>query len=163
MKKIRVLFVCLGNICRSPAAEGAFTSLVREMGFENHFHIDSSGTGDYHVGELPNANTRKIAGERGIELTHRARQFHPMDFDSFDYILAMDNNNYRDVLSLAKNKDHKNKVFKYRYFDPDHDDEPDVPDPYFGGIDGFRNVQQIVERTARGFLDHLQKNHGELG
>lgn len=159
MEKIKVLFVCLGNICRSPAAEGAFTSLVRDSGLEEYFIIDSSGTGNYHIGELPHSTTRKIAGERGIELTHRARQFHPLDFEEFDYILAMDSNNYMDVLSLARTPEHKNRVFKYRYFDPGHDGEPDVPDPYFGGIDGFKNVQNIVERTAKGFLDHLKKNH----
>ena len=159
MKKISVLFVCLGNICRSPAAEGSFTSLVSQLGHLDKFHIDSSGTGDYHIGELPHATTRKVALENGIELIHRARQFHPDDFETFDFILTMDDNNHRDVLAMAKKPEHKQKVFKFRHFDPEHDGAPDVPDPYFGGLDGFKNVQKIVERTARGFWEHINKIH----
>jgi len=153
-KKIRVLFVCLGNICRSPAAEGALKNLVAQKNLQHLFHIDSCGTAAYHIGELPNANTRKIAKGKGITLDHRARQFEKADFDNFDYILAMDQSNYNDVLALATSQEHKQKVFKFRHFDQQHQNM-DVPDPYFGGLDGFVEVQEIVERTSQGFLQHI--------
>lgn len=158
-QKIKVLFVCLGNICRSPAAEGAFTHLIKTKNLSEKFHIDSSGTGNYHIGDLPHINTRKIAQEKGIELTHRARQFSSADFNDFDYILAMDQTNYNDILSMAKTEEDKKKVYKFRYFEKNVPGEPDVPDPYFGGIDGFKNVQNIVYRAAQGFLEHVREVH----
>lgn len=156
-RKISVLFVCLGNICRSPAAEGAFTHLVKTLGKKELFHIDSSGTGDYHIGDLPHATTRKIASEHGIDLVHRARQFNPADFERFDFILVMDDSNYANVIAQARTAADREKVFKFRHFDPDVENAPDVPDPYFGGIDGFKQVQEIVSRTARGFYNHLNE------
>ena len=157
--KIKVLFVCMGNICRSPAAEGAFKNLVQKKGLEDLFEIDSAGTADYHVGELAHDTTRLVARERGIILTHHCRQFEVSDFRKFDYILAMDNSNYRNIISLAKDESQKQKVMKFRKFDSSVRGEPDVPDPYYGSVAGFEHVQDIVERSSLGFLDWILQNH----
>jgi protein-tyrosine phosphatase len=154
-KKIGVLFVCLGNICRSPAAEGAFTHIVKERNLQDKFIIDSCGTGGWHCGELPHETTRKVAKSRGIELTHKARQFRKEDLKNFDFILAMDSSNYQDILLLTSNDSLKKKVFKFRKFDPEANGEPDVPDPFYSGRADFENVQEIVSRTSLGFLDFL--------
>ena len=157
--KIKILFVCLGNICRSPAAEGAFIKAINDAGLSRHFFIDSSGTGNYHIGNLPHATTRSVAKQRGIELNHLARQFSVSDFKDFDYIMAMDSSNYHDILMHARSDDDRSRVFLFREFDPEVEGSPDVPDPYFGGKDGFLTVQQIAERTATGLLEFLQKQH----
>ncbi len=157
--KIKVLFVCLGNICRSPAAEGAFKHLVQKKGLEDLFEIDSAGTADYHVGELPHETTRLVARERGITLTHHCRQFESSDFKKFDYILAMDNSNYRNIISMARDESQKQKVMKFRKFDSTVKGEPDVPDPYYDEVSGFEHVQDIVERSSLGFLDWILQNH----
>jgi len=157
--KIKVLFVCLGNICRSPAAEGAFKKAIKDAGLENRFEIDSSGTGNYHIGDLPHTITRSVAKERGIVLDHHARQFKGADFGKFDYIMAMDSTNYHDILMHAVSDEDRSRVFLFREFDPEVDGSPDVPDPYFGGQDGFYKVQDIVERTAGGFLQYLREQH----
>ncbi len=161
-KKIGVLFVCLGNICRSPAAEGAFKHLVTEKDLKEFFHIDSCGTAGYHIGEMPHELTQKVAKERGIILTHRARQFTREDFEKFDYILAMDQSNYNHLLSMAKKEEHKQKVHKFRKFDHTVSGQPDVPDPYYGGIAGFEHVQDIVMRCSVGLLDYLMEKHSYL-
>lgn len=152
---IRVLFVCMGNICRSPAAEGAFKALIEKKELDDLFFIDSAGTENYHVGELPNETTRLVAKERGIILTHKCRQLAPSDFDKFDYILVMDEINLRAALRLVKTEEHKKKLIKFRRFDKQVKGEPDVPDPYYGGIAGFEHVQDIVERCSEGFLDWI--------
>lgn len=160
IKKIGVLFVCLGNICRSPAAEGAFLDLVEKNELSEFFHIDSCGTGNYHIGELPHETTRLVAASRGITLTHKCRQFTSKDFDRFDYILVMDKNNLFNVLRLTENPEHHQKVIKFRKFDPHIKGEPpDVPDPYSNPISSFEYVQDIVERCSASLLDHLQKKH----
>jgi protein-tyrosine phosphatase len=105
IKKVRVLFVCLGNICRSPAAEGAFLDLVEKSELMEFFHIDSCGTGNYHIGELPHETTILVAESRGITLTHKCRQFIAKDFDRFDYILVMDKNNYFNVRHAAQERE----------------------------------------------------------
>lgn len=160
-EKIKVLFVCLGNICRSPAAEGTFRHLVQEKGLSSEFVIDSAGTGAYHIGESPNSNMQKAAARHGITLDHKARQFQVEDFDRFDWIYPMDESNYRDVLSLARNDQDRKKVVKFRTFDPDAKlggSVPDVPDPYSGGMDGFHHVQKIMMRTGGHLLSQLKKN-----
>lgn len=158
-EKVKVLFVCLGNICRSPAAEGAFTNLVQKKGFDELFVIDSAGTAGYHIGELPHETTRKVARERGIILSHFCRQFEYDDFINFDYILAMDNSNYQNIIAMARDESQKQKVMKFRKFDSSVRGEPDVPDPYYGGVAGFEHVQDIVERSSEGFLEWILQNH----
>jgi protein-tyrosine phosphatase len=154
---LRVLFVCHGNICRSPAAEGAFKHLIRERGLQSRFIVDSAGTSSFHVGERPHPDTRRAAREMGIELDSLARQFRVEDFDRFDWIFAMDHNNLSDLLSMARNDADRKKVMLFRTFDPQRESDPvpDVPDPYYGGYSGFREVQQIVMRTAEKLLDFL--------
>ena len=156
--KIRVLFVCLGNICRSPAAEGNFFHLVKSRGLTEKFQIDSAGTSAYHVGDGANGNARKAAARHGVKLTSISRQFVSQDFEDFDCILAMDRQNYRDILSLARDETDREKVIMFRKFDPEHTSSgaiPDVPDPYYGGMDGFDNVQDMMMRTSEVLLDWL--------
>lgn len=150
----RVLFVCLGNICRSPAAEGVFRHLVAEAGLSDGFVIDSAGTGAWHMGEPADERMQAAAHQRGVRLTSRARQVGRSDFDDFDWILAMDDSNLSHLRRLARPTDHE-RIRKFRDFDPD-DAGADVPDPYYGGPEGFDDVLDIVERTARALLDHLR-------
>lgn len=155
-QKIAVLFVCLGNICRSPAAEGTFQHRVDKKGFSHLFQIDSAGTGAYHVGESPHLEIRKAAQKFGIQLVHNARQFVSTDFRKFDCILAMDRSNQRDILRLAQTDADRAKVLLFRRFDPESPDgqnPPDVPDPYYEG--GFDGVQEIMMRTTEVLLDWL--------
>ena len=160
-KPVRVLFVCHGNICRSPAAEGTFKHIVKEKGLSHLFEIDSAGTASYHIGEPPHTTTANVAGKRGINLEHRARQFKRKDFEEFDYILTMDQINHEDILRQSNGND-LSKVLKFRTFDPDakdHPQPPDVPDPYYGGKGGFEGVQDIMDRTAEGLLNWILENH----
>ncbi len=149
MKK--VLFVCLGNICRSPLAEGLAIKISAELGISDQVTFDSCGTGNYHIGELPDERTRKNAKQNGLELTSQARQFDKKDFREFDYILAMDSAN----LSNIKKIDMTNQFDKIMGLMRDYDLEfkgQDVPDPYFGGEQGFQEVYNIIERSVRQFL-----------
>jgi len=156
--EIKVLFVCLGNICRSPLAEGLFRQKVVERGLDHYFRIDSSGTGDYHIGELPDPRTRANAEANGLNLTSRARQFTARDYDHFDYIIPMDSTNRSNVLSLDREGLNGEKVVLMRRFDPE-DVDADVPDPYFGGERGFQDVFDILDRSTTQFLDWLTERH----
>jgi len=164
-KKIRILFVCHGNICRSPAAQGTLEKIIKDKGLEDKIEVDSAGTSSYHVGEKPHPFTRKAAEEYGIHINHIARQFSSEDFEHFDYIFAMDHYNYEDILKLAKNPEHKKKVHLFRKFDPtikNTNSIPDVPDPYYGGYNGFQEVQKIILRTAENLLNSLIQNEVKL-
>ncbi|AOP36218.1 protein tyrosine phosphatase [Leptospira tipperaryensis] len=152
---IRVLFVCLGNICRSPAAEGAFLDLVQKKNLESSFFVDSCGTSRFHLGELPDPRARQAARKRGIELTHRARQFRKEDFKEFDHILAMDKSNQKDVLYLASTDEERKKVQLFRFFQKDSKKDSEVPDPFYGTLKDFDEVQNIVSETAEDFLEFL--------
>lgn len=160
-EKIHVVFVCLGNICRSPVAEGTFHHLVEKKGLESHFQIDSAGTSAWHIGQSANKRSIKVAQRHGIKLTSLARQFTPQDFNKFDYIIAMDRSNYQDIIRLSQTKKDKTKVEMMRKWDnlPYEDFPGDVPDPYYGGNEGFENVQNILINCCSGFLDHLIKTH----
>jgi protein-tyrosine phosphatase len=150
----RVLFVCLGNICRSPTAEGVMRALVREEGLEDEIVIDSAGTGDWHAGDPPDRRATAAAASRGVVLEGRARQIKPADFEDFDLLLAMDTSNYEDLLALAPDGAAE-KVRLLRSYDPTAT-ELDVPDPYYGGAQGFEDVLDMVERASRGLLDELR-------
>jgi protein-tyrosine phosphatase len=150
----RVLFVCLGNICRSPAAEGVFRHLVAEAGLTPRFVVDSAGTGAWHVGEPADARMRDAAGRRGVRLSSLARQVVASDFEEFDWILAMDDANVAHLRRLA-HPAHHHKIRKFREFDPVAPGA-DVPDPYYGDHDDFAEVVDIVTRTSRAFLTHLR-------
>jgi protein-tyrosine phosphatase len=149
----RVLFVCLGNICRSPAAEAVFASLVSDAGMQRRFAIDSAGTGRWHVGDPADARMRDAAQRRGIAITSIARQVVPADFEAFDLILAMDATNLAALRRLAPAA-HRSKIRLFRELDPDAAGA-DVPDPYYGGPEGFDDVLDIVTRTGRAWLTEL--------
>ena len=152
---IRIQFVCLGNICRSPLAEAVFRDHVEQAGLAAHFEIASSGTGDWHVGDTADRRMRATAGEHGVSLDdHRASQFSEDDLNAYDHIFVMDKDNLHDVLYLDEEDRHNGKVRLFREFDPEPGDFQ-VPDPYYGGADGFENVYQIVHRTAAELMDRL--------
>ncbi|HAC14598.1 MAG TPA: protein tyrosine phosphatase [Bacteroidetes bacterium] len=150
----KIIFVCLGNICRSPTAEGVFQHLIIRAGLGSFFEIDSAGTGAYHVGEPANSISRATAEERGVKLLSRARKFEVMDLEYYDLIVAMDYSNHENIVHLTNNEDLKEKVILMRDFDPDPDDGQ-VPDPYFGGKDGFDQVYDIIERSCRKLIEEL--------
>jgi len=155
--KIKVLFVCLGNIYRSPLAEGIFRYHVQKRGLAEQFEIDSCGTAAYHIGEHPDVRSVSNAAKNGIDYDHLGRQFVPEDFMRFDYILPMDDSNYEDIMMLSPVSP-KAEVFKLRYFD-DEAPSADVPDPYYGGEKGFQEVFDILKRSTSKFLEELIEKH----
>lgn len=159
-ERIGVLFVCLGNICRSPLAKSVFRQVVREAGMENRFVIDSAGTSAYHIGEGPDARTVATARERGVEVDHVARQIHQTDFERFDYILVMDRENLRNVARLRDRVAPDAEVSLLRAWDPEGGAHAEVPDPWFGAEDGFAEVHDIVERSCRALFEHIRTQHG---
>lgn len=155
---VRVLFVCMGNICRSPTAEGVFRKLLADEGLEAGFEVDSAGTHDYHIGEPVDERTLDAAAARGIDLSYRSgRQARAADFDDFDYVIAMDRQNLRHLQRLAGAKA-DGRLHLMMDFAPDLGIR-DVPDPYFGGADGFERVLDLVRAAARGLLDSIQRRH----
>ncbi|MEQ1856451.1 MAG: low molecular weight protein-tyrosine-phosphatase [Longimicrobiales bacterium] len=154
--RTRVLFVCLGNICRSPLAEGIFLHLVREAGLAHRFEVASAGTGDWHVGERPDPRSTAVARRHGVELPSRARQVTPDDLESFDHVLAMDRENLGDLLRLAPRGATAN-VRLLRAHDPVRGGagDDDVPDPYYGGPSGFDLVYEMVHRSCAALLAEL--------
>jgi len=157
---VNVLFVCLGNICRSPLAEGIFLDLIEKRGLQAIISCDSSGTGSYHIGELPDKRTRKNAELNGIKLTHHARKFVVQDFYEFDFIIPMDESNLKNINSL-KPHDSKAEIFLMREFDTKEKNK-NVPDPYYGNAEEFEEVFQILNRCCTNFLrfinDQILKN-----
>ena len=151
----KILFVCLGNICRSPLAEGLFRVLVKNNHQEFDFFCDSAGTASYHIGSLPDHRSRQVAINHGFELTHKARQFTVEDFDHFDLILAMDPHNMKDIISLSRNKTDQNKVKLMRDFDTKIKDNKTVHDPYYDTIKEFEEVYQVLERCCEELLKKL--------
>lgn len=154
MKPQKILFVCLGNICRSPLAEASFWHHVTKQGLEHLFYVESAGTANYHVGQTPDSRTIRNAKKHGIDIQHLGQQFVVADFDRFDHILVMDNSNLRNVLSLASEQYQKEKVCLLRRFDSENY-ESDVPDPWYGDEVDFENVFHIIHRCTENFLNHL--------
>lgn len=156
MGKITVLLVCMGNICRSPTAEGVLAHLVKQRGLEKRFVIDSAGTHAFHIGSAPDMRSQKAARDRGVELKHlRARQVTEADFDKFDYILVMDNDNYHNLREVCPPEQwHKVQLFLDYAPDAGH---REVPDPYYGGSYGFERVLDLVESASEGFLNALEQ------
>lgn len=156
---IKVLFVCLGNICRSPLAEGVFNHLINEKGLAHKFGCDSCGTSNYHIGEQPDPRTSSNAKKNGITLVHSARQFSEADFHEFDYIVAMDSSNFDNIKRVVGNAvEGSDKLLMIREFDQLRD-SMDVPDPYYGGSQGFQNVFDILMRSCNGLLQNLSEKH----
>lgn len=156
---VGVLFVCLGNICRSPAAEGIFTDMVHQAGLQGRIHIDSAGTGDWHVGHAPDPRMIEAAGVRGIDLTPlRGRQVSAQDFHDFHYLLAMDKRNLSGLHSLAP-QGLAERAQLFLNFAPEKR-LMEVPDPYYGGPDGFEHVLDLVEAASTGLLNQIRTEHG---
>ncbi len=153
---VRVCFVCLGNICRSPTAEGVMLKLLAETGLSHLFEIDSAGTAGHHVGERPDPRTLSAAKLRGIHLPSRARCFEREDFARFDYVLAMDRHNHDDLMRLAPDGEARDKVHMFLRFAHEPEGATDLPDPYYGGGAGFEHVLDLCDRACRGFLEHVK-------
>jgi protein-tyrosine phosphatase len=154
-KMIRVLFVCMGNICRSPTAQGVFRHLVEQQGLSHLIETDSAGTIDYHAGKAPDRRARETALKRGLDLSDlRARQAKARDFDRFDYVVAMDQDNYADLLRLCP-QGQEDKLYLFMDFAP-HLQVREVPDPYYGGPAGFERVFDMAEEAARGLLERIR-------
>jgi protein-tyrosine phosphatase len=153
-KKIRVLFVCLGNICRSPMAEAVFAHKVRTAGLDEVILVDSAGTGDWHIGETAHQGTRQVLTAHGINHDHRARQIARRDLDDFDYVLTMDEQNFRDVAALGAGTA---RVHRFLDYAP-HLDVREVPDPWYD--DRFEYVYSLVGEAADGLLAAIRKDHG---
>lgn len=145
----------MGNICRSPAAEGIMKKKISENRLANKIFIDSAGTIGYHTGELPDERMQAFAKKRGYNLEHKARKFNPgSDFEKFYYILTMDDDNYFEITRLDKEEKYKNKIFRITDFQ-NNKDITEVPDPYYGGGSGFENVLNILEESIDGFINKI--------
>ena len=153
---MRILFVCLGNICRSPTAEAVMRGLVAEAGLDGEIEVESAGTGNWHIGYPPDERSVAAAAERGVELTGEARQVAQGDFDGFDLLIAMDRQNRDDLLAMAQSETDREKVRLLRSY---ADGELDVPDPYYGGEDGFSEVVEIIERSCKALIGDITTVH----
>ncbi len=157
---VGVLFVCLGNICRSPTAEGVMRHRLASSGIQIRVQADSAGTGDYHIGRPPDQRAILSAANRGVRIDNlRARQVNVRDFAEFDYIIAMDQCNYRDLLSMASSRQ-VNRVRLMMDFAP-HWSEREVPDPYYGDGDGFEHVLDMIEDAVEGLLKEIQQRYAK--
>ena len=157
MSVTRICFVCLGNIVRSPLGENLFKHLAQQAGVADQYEVDSAGTGSWHVGESPDRRMRQVAAQYGLKYDGRARQFRQNDFDDFDLIIAMDTENRAHLRHLCRSAQDTAKIHLMREFDPQPDPNLSVPDPYYGGIDGFEKVYRIVERSCQGLLEAMEK------
>ena len=153
---ISILFVCLGNICRSPAAEGVMQAVVDDEGAAARFTIDSAGTGDYHIGDLPDQRMRIHARRRGYELTHRCRQVRAYDFDDFDIIVAMDASNERNLRRIAPSPEAEAKIVQMAEFVDIASRYDHIPDPYYEGAEGFELVLDLLQSACRNLYDALR-------
>lgn len=159
METVKVLFVCMGNICRSPTAQGVFARLVAEAGLSDSIEIDSAGTHAYHVGEPPDSRASAAALRRGVDLSdQRARRVDSGDFELFDYVLAMDSSNFRDLADLCL-PEQRDRLHLFLDFAPDQAGG-DVPDPYYGGATGFERVLDLIETAASGLLADIRNRRG---
>ncbi|MEZ5582340.1 MAG: low molecular weight protein-tyrosine-phosphatase [Candidatus Competibacteraceae bacterium] len=153
------MFVCMGNICRSPVAEGLFRHLLKNAGLTDVVYVDSAGTHSYHEGAAPDERSQATALRRGVDLSAlRARRVASEDFERFDQLLAMDRANYQDLLNLCPRPELHGKIRLFMDYAPDRS-EREVPDPYYGGLGGFERVMDLVEEAAEGLLLQLRERH----
>ena len=157
-RSLAVCFVCLGNICRSPTAEGIFLQQVAAAGLSERIHVDSAGTAAYHTGEPADARSAAAARGRGVRLVSRARPFEAHDFGRFDYVVAMDRENRAALQALAPTREASTRIHLLRSFDPEAPPDADVPDPYYGGERGFEDVFDLCDAACRGLLSALQRD-----
>jgi protein-tyrosine phosphatase len=157
---IRICFVCLGNICRSPTAEAVMRHLVRQVGLDARISVESAGTGDWHVGCARDRRSLATGKARGIPLSGTARQFTASDFTRYEHVIAMDRANREALLAMARTPDDRGKVALLRAFDPEAPPDAEVPDPYYGGASGFEDVFDICEAGCRGLLATIRRGHG---
>ena len=157
MSKIaEISFVCLGNICRSPLAQGVFQDLVNREKLDQKIFISSAGTGNWHIGNLPDERMRQTAQSNGIKLESRAQQFQSKDFNRFNLVLAMDHSNLVRLSEIAPSTLPPDKLMLFRSFDPESNEDQDVPDPYYEGAKGFEEVYSIIKRTCPPLLDYIK-------
>jgi protein-tyrosine phosphatase len=156
---VRVCFVCLGNICRSPTAEAVMRHLVESEGLEHSIEVSSAGTGDWHIGDARDRRSQAVGKARGIPLSGVARQFTSVSFDGCDYVLAMDRANRDELLRLARTEQDRKKVRLLRSFDPEAPRDAEVPDPYYGGPSGFEDVFDMCEAACRALIQKLRAEH----
>lgn len=153
--KKKILFICLGNICRSPAAEGIMKHLVEKAGREDEFLIDSAGISGYHRGDLPDRRMREHAARRGYDLTHRSRPVRTEDFYNFDWIIGMDDQNIEDLKDRAPSTEEWKKIHRMTEYCTRHTRADHVPDPYYEGYEGFEYVLDLLEDACAGLLEQL--------
>ncbi len=155
-RMVRVLFVCMGNICRSPLAQGVLENVLRREGLQGEVFVDSAGTGSWHAGSPPDERAQRSARLRGLDLSsQRARQIAREDCESFDYVLTMDEANYRTVAALCRGRAEVRPFLDFAAGSP----ETEVPDPFYGGPEGFEHVLDLVEAASEGLLEDIKKNH----
>lgn len=155
--KTRILFVCLGNIIRSPLAEHMFAQLADKAGVADKYEVDSAGTSAYHINEQPDSRMRRVAVQNGLQYNGSAKQFRVEDFDRFDLIVPQDQENLRNLIRLTRGAQDEAKLYTMRTFDPLGSSSEGVPDPYYGGVDGFQTTFEIVRRSCQGLLEALEK------
>ena len=156
--KVRILFVCLGNICRSPAADGIMQKLISDQKLSDEIYVDSAGTYGGHAGNLPDARMRKAASDRGYNFTHRSRQIQRADMDNFDMIIVMDDSNYSNVMALAQSVEHTKKIYRMCEF-VDKYDIDHIPDPYYEGREGFEKVLDYLECGCENISIFVKQNN----
>ncbi len=152
-RPLRILYVCSGNICRSPLAQGVSEHILGTVPGDGAIEVESRGTTGYHVGEQVDPRMQETAARQGIRLSHRARQMSLQDFEEYDLVLAMDQSNYRDLMRMARTPELQAKVRMFRDYDPDANGDLDVPDPWYGGMGGFERVFEIVHRTCSSLIE----------
>lgn len=160
MEKKKILFVCLGNICRSPSAEAVFNGVIKNNGLSGWFEVDSAGTSGWHAGEPADRRMQSHAVKRGYNLTSISRKFNPdFDFDHFDMIIGMDDSNIENLKQMARNKNDRSKIYKMTDFSKSFDYD-EVPDPYYGGSEGFDLVLDLLEDSCKGLLERIESSTG---
>lgn len=159
IKEYHILFVCLGNICRSPAAEGILKKRLKEKKLDDRISVDSAGTSGYHIGDLPDSRMRQHGARRGYKFDSLSRKFTSLDFDNFDIIIAMDDNNYHNIIRMTPDLESEKKVYRMVDFSLKYGHDH-IPDPYYSGADGFELVLDLLEDACEGLINKLEK--GEL-
>ncbi len=158
MDKIRILFVCMGNICRSPTAHGVFQRVINAAGLDSLVEIDSAGTHGYHVGEPPDRRSQEAALAAGVDLSSlRARQVRAEDFTHFHFILAMDRDNFRDLFAMCPDDEGRERIHLFMDFAERYPEQRELPDPYYGGEEGFQRVLDMVMDASSGLLRRIQE------